>query len=115
MPKSYSQLTGMLAITKASLKAVFRSPSAVIFSLAFPLIFILVFGFIGGRGSINMSVDFDKSTDTTSQLYKAISSVPGIRVASKSDKELKEDLEKGRLTAFIRIIDNAPPLRLQLP
>lgn len=107
MPKSYSQLTGMLAITKASLKAVFRSPSAVIFSLAFPLIFILVFGFIGGRGSINMSVAFDKSTDTTSQLYKAISSVPGIRVASKSEKELKEDLEKGRLTAFIRIIDNA--------
>ncbi len=42
----------MLALTKASLKAIFRSPSAVIFSFAFPLIFILVFGFLGGGGKI---------------------------------------------------------------
>ena len=43
---SYSQLKAMLAITKASLRSTFRSPSAVIFSIAFPLIFILVFGII---------------------------------------------------------------------
>ncbi|MEJ7673275.1 MAG: hypothetical protein WKF59_11305 [Chitinophagaceae bacterium] len=48
--KPYSQTTAMLAITKASLRAIFRSPSAVIFGFAFPLIFILVFGFIGGGG-----------------------------------------------------------------
>jgi len=41
MPQPYSQLRAMMAITKASLKGVFRSPSAVIFSFVFPLIFIL--------------------------------------------------------------------------
>lgn len=117
MSKPYSQLTAMLAITKASLKAVFRSPSAVIFSLAFPLIFILVFGFIGGRSGINMTVAFDQSTDTTTPLYKAISLVPGIKVASKDEKELREDLEKGRLTAFIHITsikDSIPPYKIAL-
>ena len=48
MTGTYSQAKAMLAITRGSLRATFRSPSAVIFSIAFPLIFILVFGFIGG-------------------------------------------------------------------
>ena len=51
----------MLAITKASLKGIFRSPSAVIFSFLFPLIFILTFGFIGDSGGVPVSkVAIDK-------------------------------------------------------
>jgi len=38
----YSQLRAMWAITKASLRSILRSPSAVVFSFAFPFIFILV-------------------------------------------------------------------------
>ena len=103
MQKPYSQVTAMLAITRASLKAVFRSPSAVIFGLAFPLIFILVFGFIGGRGGLNMTIAFANSTDTTLPLYQAIRGVPGIKVSAKSEKEIREELEKGRMTAIINI------------
>lgn len=51
MPKPYSQLTAMLSITKASFRSILRSPSAVVFSIAFPLIFILVFGFIKVGGT----------------------------------------------------------------
>ncbi len=51
MNRSYSQFRAMLAITRASLRAILRSPSAVVFSLGFPLIFILVFGLIGGGGT----------------------------------------------------------------
>jgi ABC-2 type transport system permease protein len=46
MSKPYSQLTAMLSITRASFRSIIRSPSAVVFSIAFPLIFILVFGFM---------------------------------------------------------------------
>ena len=53
MTEGYNQLKAMLAITKASLHAILRSPSAVIFSFAFPLIFILVFGFIGGGNKVS--------------------------------------------------------------
>lgn len=103
MPQPYNQLRAMLAITKASLKAVFRSPSAVVFSFAFPMIFILIFGFLGGGGGINLRIAFDKQTDTTSALYQAVKNVSGIRIIQKNDQELTEDLEKGRMTAIVRM------------
>lgn len=103
MSQPYNQFKAMLAITKASLKAVFRSPSAVIFSFAFPMIFILIFGFLGGSGGINVRIAFDRQTDTTSMLYQAVKTVPGIRIIQKDEKELTEDLEKGRITAIVRI------------
>jgi ABC-2 type transport system permease protein len=103
MPQPYNQFRAMLAITKASLKAVFRSPSAVIFSFAFPMVFILVFGFIGGGGGINVRIAFDSKTDTTAALYNVVKNIPGIRIIQKDEKELIEDLEKGRMTAIVNI------------
>lgn len=117
MSKKYSQLSAMLAITKASLKAVLRSPSAVIFSLAFPLIFILIFGFVGGGGGLSFTVAFKPGSDTSNAVYQAIRSVPGIKVSEKDSVELKEDLEKGRITAFINITrstDSAAPYKISL-
>src|SRR4051812_3771141 len=106
MSKPYSQIRAMMAITKASLRAIFRSPSAVIFSFAFPLIFILVFGFIGSGGRMSVRVAFDKHTDTTSDMYKAITSIDGVRVVSGDEKALQNDLSKGRLHAIIQLRKN---------
>lgn len=106
MPAEYSQTRAMLAITRASLKAIFRSPSAVIFSFAFPLIFILVFGFLGSGGRLSMRVAFDNKSDTANQLYSTLTNVSGINVIRKEEKLINEDLEKGRITAVINIQKN---------
>jgi len=106
MSRSYSQLKAMLAVTRAGLIAMFRSPSAVVFSFAFPLVFILVFGFLGGAGNVSLRASFDSSTDTTTYLYKAINHIPGIHILEKSEEEIREDLEKGRMTAVISIKKN---------
>ena len=103
MKKTYDQMQAMLAITKASLSAVFRSPSAVVFSLVFPLIFILVFGFMGGGGKINLKIAVDPASDTTNQLYGIIKNVSGINIIRDNPEKLNEDLERGRLTAMITI------------
>jgi ABC-2 type transport system permease protein len=104
MKKEYNQFKAMWAITKGSLRSVFRSPSAVLFSIGFPLIFILVFGFIGGDGGgINLKVVMDKSSDTTNTLYTSIKNIPGLKFVHKADEEIKEDLEKGRITAILKI------------
>ncbi|WP_315816627.1 hypothetical protein [Paraflavitalea speifideaquila] len=103
MPQPYNQFRAMLAITKGSLKGIFRSPSAVGFGFAFPMIFILIFGFLGGGGNINLRVAFDKQMDTTSILYQTVKNVPGIRLVKKDPEELIEDLEKGRITAIVNI------------
>lgn len=106
MSGSYSQFRAMLAVAKAGLIAIFRSPSAVAFSFAFPLIFILVFGFFGGGGRVSLRAAFAPGTDTTSYLHHVISNIAGIRIIEKPDVELDEDLEKGRLTAVIDIQKN---------
>ena len=100
---SYSQTRAMFAITKASLKAIFRSPSAVVFSIAFPLVFILVFGFVGSGGKVSVNIAFDSKTDTTNPIYTSIKRIAGITVVKKTGVELQEDLEKGRITAIVLI------------
>src|SRR6266540_7332254 len=103
MKEKYSQLRAMLAITKASLKATFRSPSAVVFSIGFPLIFILVFGFIGEGSGFSLDVALDKSGDTSNQVYTTLKQIQGIHFVNKPDSLLKENLEKGNITAIINI------------
>src|SRR5688500_17833355 len=103
MDKPYSQLKAMLAITRGSLKAVFRSPSAVIFSFVFPLIFILVFGFIGSGGRVSVRVAFDSRSDTMNAVYQNLKIIPGFNIVRKSRQETGADLEKGRISALIHI------------
>jgi len=107
----------MMAITKASLKGVFRSPSAVIFSFVFPLIFILVFGFIGNSGRVSVRVAFDPKTDTANDVYKILRSISALNVVEKDSTELVKDLEKGRIAAIISMnkdADTAKPIAIHL-
>jgi ABC-2 type transport system permease protein len=117
MKKDYDQLKAMMAITKGSLRAIFRSPSAVVFSIAFPLIFILVFGFIGGGNRLSLNVAFDSNTDTANPIYPAIRGIAGINVVKQTGRTLQENLEKGRITAILKIEKSGlanPPYRISL-
>ncbi|MBS1729565.1 MAG: ABC transporter permease [Bacteroidetes bacterium] len=109
MPKKYSQWKAMLAITKASLIATFRSPSAVAFSIGFPLIFILVFGFISGGNGFSVDVAFDKNVDTSNAIYKALNANSAFNILHQSDSESIHALQKGDLTAIINIQKKAAP------
>lgn len=108
MSQSYSQWKAMLAISRASFRAIFRSPSAVIFSFAFPLIFILVFGFIGG-GSPTVRIGFTKLSDTSANnaVYQQLLKYKTIRVIQKTEEELRNDLSKGRITAILDMQPNS--------
>jgi len=106
MPEKYNQVKAMLSITKASLRATFRSPSAVVFSIGFPLIFILVFGFIGNDGSFSLDVGFAKNVDTTSPVYSVLKNVLVLNFINKPDSILRQDLSKGDMTAIIDIQKN---------
>lgn len=103
--KSYSQARAMSAITKASLRAIFRSPSAVVFGFAFPFIFILVFGFIGNSGAMKTyKVAIENNADTTNALYKALQSTKGVTIKKYTDqKALDDDIQHGRIAGIINI------------
>ncbi len=109
----------MFAITKASLIAIFRSPSAVVFGFAFPLIFILVFGFIGDNGGTrSYNIAIDKNGDTANLLFNAFKNSKGIIIKRFADKKsLLEAQQKGNLAGIINIQKNTtgnPPYILTL-
>ncbi|RCH56718.1 ABC transporter permease [Mucilaginibacter hurinus] len=105
--KKYSNIRATLAIARASLKSILRSPSAVIFSLAFPLIFILVFGFIGG-GAVTVDVGVAKTCDTVNPVYQELKKVSVVNlIHNQPADELNSNLSKGTIDALLDIRNNA--------
>ncbi len=101
-----SFITATLAIAKASLRSMVRSPSAVIFTLAFPLIFILVFGFIG-NGGIRVEVGLAPGSDTINPVYHQLEQVTLVNlVKEKDENQLNKFLEKGQIDAVLNIRKN---------
>ena len=99
----YSQLRAMLAIAKGSLRAIFRSPSTVVFSLGFPIIFILVFGSIGDNG-FSMNIGFSNKSDTLNPVYNSLKKIKGINIYNKlSDSLLTANLKSAVITAIVDI------------
>ena len=85
MAASYSNFRAFRALTKASLQAITKSPSAIVFGLAFPLIFILVFGFLGGGGGYKVSAVLAPGTDTTGAFAQGLKKIPVIKWKEYAD------------------------------
>ena len=104
MSKPYSQAKALWAITRASFKAILNHPSSVVFSLLFPIIFILIFGAFG-KGSIPVyRITVAPGSDTTAMFYPAIKMHPQLRIVYYQDTlERNKDLQKGKLSAIIGI------------
>lgn len=89
----------------------------MVFSFVFPFVFILVFGFLSSSGKISLKVAFDRHTDTANAIYRSLAVMEGVNILDKPEREIREDLEKGRLTAVIRIsktVDSLPRYEILL-
>jgi ABC-2 type transport system permease protein len=97
----YSNTRATLAIAKASFRSIIRSPSAVVFSLAFPLIFILVFANIGS-GGMSIDVGVAKGCDTLNPVYQALKKNPIVHLTKdQTTDEMNKNLAKGSIDAII--------------
>ncbi|MCW3116766.1 MAG: type transporter [Chitinophagaceae bacterium] len=103
MSKPYNQFTALLAIMKASLKAIFKSPQSVFFSLFFPIVLIVIFGSLGGDGGVSMDIAIDKKADTLNPVYFAIKNSPLLNLEEGPEAELEDKMRKGRITAILDI------------
>ena len=104
MSQRYNQVAAMLAITKASLRAILRSPTTVIFSIFFPLVFILVFGFIGNSSGTSYRIILDKNSDTANTFIDSLKSLKNVKFITGSDSnEIQSELIKGRITGILDV------------
>lgn len=108
---NYSNMRAMRALIKASLQAILKSPSAIIFTIAFPLIFILVFGFLGEGSGFSIKVAAAPGSDTTSQLYAVLHQVPVLKWVNKDTAGISKMLKEGDLAATIDIREQAPGVK----
>ncbi|MES2416965.1 MAG: ABC transporter permease [Bacteroidota bacterium] len=106
MQAPYSHTKATLALAKASFRSIMRSPSAVVFTLAFPLIFILVFGFLGGGGT-KIDVAISPNSDLQNPVIMALEKISIVKL-TKNDNlvNINEKLEKGNYDALITVEKN---------
>lgn len=106
MSQPYSQFRAMMAVTAASLKATFRSPQAVFFSLFFPIVLIWIFGSLGRSGIPNYDVALAKDADTNTSIYQSLKKNPQIHFIDQKNKDVEDELKKGRIAAIVSIKKN---------
>src|SRR5205823_5278337 len=106
----YSNLRAGKALVKASLQAILRSPSAVVFGFAFPMVFILVFGFLGeGSGGFSTTLSLAPGSDTTNPVYGGLKAMQGIKWKTYPDTGAQmADLRKDNISSIMRIDRQAP-------
>jgi ABC-2 type transport system permease protein len=108
MVQKYNQLRAMWAVTKASLKATFRSPQSVFFSLFFPIVLIWIFGALGGNGTPSVDVALEKNVDTvaTREFYFSLKQNPVLHFINDKNRDINNELRKGKIAAIIDIKKN---------
>jgi ABC-2 type transport system permease protein len=108
MNHSFREIKAVLILSKFSLLATLRSPTSVVFSLLFPIIFIVVFGSMIGDQTPVMRLAVGPGCDTMNRVYEAIGKIPAIiLVKGVPAAQQSEALRKGRLTAVLTILPDA--------
>lgn len=104
MPQPYSQSKALWAITRASFIAIFYNPISLVFSLLFPIIFILIFGAFGNSGVPVQKIAIRPGADTMNAVFDSLKANRYVRISRYADTALmRSDLEKGKLTAILDI------------
>jgi ABC-2 type transport system permease protein len=99
-------MTALTALTIANIKSYVRDRAALFWTLAFPLIFIFMFGFIfqgGGDSSLTLGwVDKDGSA-ASGQLQAAFEAPDGIELVIADEAAALGQMREGQLDAVIEI------------
>ena len=97
-------MRALLALTIANIKSYLRDRAALFWTLAFPLIFIFMFGFIfqgGGSASLKIGwVDQDESAAST-QLRVAFATPSTNELSDLAQQDALDQMQSGKLDAII--------------
>jgi ABC-2 type transport system permease protein len=97
-------MTALLALTVANIKSYVRDRAALFWTLAFPLIFIFMFGFIfqgGGGSELNLGwVDADGSP-ASAQLRDAFTASGAVKIVETSEEDAVAQMRNGKVDSVI--------------
>lgn len=108
MNNSYSQGKAFKAIMVAAFRSIIKSPSSLIFTIAFPLVFILAFGFIGDINMNKIKLAIHPQADTSLDLYKELKQSDEIKwITYKDSADLQQQLRKGLIHVVLNLQKDA--------
>ena len=96
-------MNALLLLTVANVKSFTRDRSALFWTLAFPLIFVVLFGSIFSGGNNDRSIGFADldGTAPSSQLKSAFAGIDGVTLVEASEEDLVARMRKGEVSAVI--------------
>ncbi len=99
--KKPGQWKAYLAITWYAFRAQTRNPATFAFGFIFPVVFISIFGLIGGNGQ-TLTVGIPKNTPSN-ELKRTIEKQQFLKVEKLDQIELDKKLKQGRLSGVVEI------------
>lgn len=96
-------MNALLLLTVANIKSFTRDRAALFWTLAFPLIFVVLFGsiFSGGTGQRSIGFADADGTSASAQLKSAFGSVTGVKLVEGTQDELLDQMRSGQVAAVI--------------
>ncbi|HEY8437481.1 MAG TPA: ABC transporter permease [Candidatus Limnocylindrales bacterium] len=96
-------MRALLSLTVANIKSFTRDRAALFWTLAFPLIFVLLFGSIFSGGSGERSIGFADAdvTPASAQLRQAFAGLPNVKIVTGTENELLARMKKGDVSTVI--------------
>jgi ABC-2 type transport system permease protein len=96
-------MNALLLLTVANIKSFTRDRAALFWTLAFPLIFVVLFGSIFSGGNNQRTIGFADldGTPTSATLSAAFGSVSGVKIVDGTEEDLVARMKKGEVSAVI--------------
>jgi len=96
-------MRALYLLTVANIKSFTRDRSALFWTLAFPVIFVVLFGSIFSGGNNDRTIGFADldGTATSQRLAEAFAAVNGVKLETGPENELQAKMKDGQLTAVV--------------
>jgi ABC-2 type transport system permease protein len=96
-------MRALLLLTVANIKSFTRDRAALFWTLAFPLIFVILFGSIFSGSSSERSIGFADLdiSPASAQLKAAFGSITGVKLVDGSEADLVAQMKKGEVSSVI--------------
>ena len=96
-------MNALLLLTVANIKSFTRDRAALFWTLAFPLIFVVLFGSIFSGGNNDRTIGFADldASPASAQLAAAFRAIPGVKLVDGTEADLTARMKKGDVSSVI--------------
>jgi ABC-2 type transport system permease protein len=103
-----SQLRAYLSMSWYTLKATLRNPATIAFGLAFPVVFIAIFGLIGNSGQ-NLTLGIPQESDRNNPVVATLKNLSFVKVDESDRQTLENKLRQGKVDGVLEVTTQGNP------